>query len=126
MHKNTNNGKKMAQGDMSSLIPDKFRDWIGVELRYDTPELLNPAFVHWELGPELPPHWEIGEGLTYSQEAIKDDTLIGIVSELERGKIVRQQIIGYNLNSREQKTIFKLPVDRVVYDPPAVYCKLLL
>ena len=58
------NGKKMAQEDKSSLISDKFRDWVGVELRYNTPELLNPAFVHWELGPELPPNWEIGEGLT--------------------------------------------------------------
>jgi len=64
---------------------------------------------------------EIEGSLTYSQQAIRDDILIGIVSELERGKIVRQQIIGYNLRSREQKTIFELPVDRLVYDPPAVY-----
>jgi len=79
--------------------------------------------------PPLPPQkatelaietWEIGGSLTYSQEAIKDDILIGMVSELERGKIVRQQIIGYNLHSREQTTIFELPADRVVKDPPAV------
>jgi Tol biopolymer transport system component len=80
--------------------------------------------------PPLPPQkateltietWEIEGSLTYSQQAIRDDILIGMVSELERGKIVRQQIIGYNLRSREQKTIFELPVDRLVYDPPAVY-----
>jgi len=56
--------KGTPQVGKSSLIPDRFRDWIGVELMYNTPELLNPAFVHWELGPELPPHWKISEGLT--------------------------------------------------------------
>jgi len=65
--------------------------------------------------------WEIGGSLTYNQQAIRDDILIGVVSELEHGKILRQQIVGYNLLSREQKTIFMLPADRVVYDPPAVY-----
>jgi hypothetical protein len=65
--------------------------------------------------------WEIEGNLTYGQQAITDNILIGMVNELKRGKIVGQQIISYDLSSREQKTIYELPNDRVVYDPPALY-----
>jgi beta propeller repeat protein len=65
--------------------------------------------------------WEIEGNFTYSHQAIKDNVLIGLVNELERGKIVRQQIVSYDLRSREQETLVGLPVDLVVYDPPAVY-----
>jgi Tol biopolymer transport system component len=65
--------------------------------------------------------WEIEGNLSYSQQTITDNTLIGIVNELERGNIVRQQIVSYDLLSREQETLVGLPVDRVVYEPPAVY-----
>ena len=57
--------EKAVMGNGSSLIPDEFKKWLDVDLKYDTPELLNPAFVHWELGPELPPNWDIHIWISY-------------------------------------------------------------
>jgi beta propeller repeat protein len=70
--------------------------------------------------------WEIGGNLMYSGQAIRDDIFTSMASELEQGKIVRQQIIRYDLRSREQKTLFELPADRIVYDSPSVYDDLVL
>ena len=54
--------------------------------------------------------WEIGDNWTYSQQAIWEDVMVGLESELERGKIVKQFIATYNLHSREKELVYELPV----------------
>jgi beta propeller repeat protein len=54
--------------------------------------------------------WEIADNWTYSQQAIWEDVMVGLESERERGKIVKQFIATYNLHSREKELVYELPV----------------
>lgn len=65
--------------------------------------------------------WEIGNNWTYSQQAIWEDVMVGLESEQERGKIVKQCIATYNLRSREKELVYELPLSREVEQPPAIH-----
>lgn len=72
--------------------------------------------------PKVTEAWEIGENWTYSQAAIWGDIMVGLESEQERGKIVKQYIATYNLRSREKELVYELPFDRIVIDQaPAIH-----
>ena len=69
--------------------------------------------------------WEIGGNLSYSQEPLWGDTLVGlglnlVNSESKDGQIPRQNIIVYDLKTREQKQVIKVP-ELFVRDSPSIY-----
>jgi len=79
-------------------------------------------FLTVEEGKELAVEsWEISENWTYSQEAIWGDVMVGLEIERQRGEIVKQYIVTYNLRSREKGQVVELPVDRIAYDAPAIH-----
>jgi beta propeller repeat protein len=73
-----------------------------------------------------PGSWEVGENLQYSQECVWEDTLVGLElyqanSESLDGLLVpRQNIVVYDLNTRERKQVIKPPEGRMM-DTPSIF-----
>ncbi|HUV75890.1 MAG TPA: hypothetical protein VMW00_04515, partial [Dehalococcoidales bacterium] len=65
--------------------------------------------------------WEIGDNWTYSPQAIWEDVMVGLESEQERGKIVKQYIAAYNLRSRGKELVYELSPDRMPGQAPAIH-----
>lgn len=65
--------------------------------------------------------WQISENWTYSQEAVWGDVMVGLESEQERGKIVKQYIATYSLSLREKELVYELSPDRMPGQAPAIH-----
>lgn len=88
----------------------------GPEAEKEQPELTV------EEGKELTiESWQISENWTYSQEAVWGDVMVGLESEQERGKIVKQYIATYSLSLREKELVYELSPDRMPGQAPAIH-----
>jgi len=88
----------------------------GPEVEKETP----PMTV--EEGKELDiESWEIGENWMYSQQSIWGDIMVGLETEWQQGKAVKQYIGTYNLRSREKELVYELPPERVADQAPAIH-----
>ena len=65
--------------------------------------------------------WEIGDNWTYSPQTIWEDVMVGLESELEQGKMVKQYIATCNLRTREKELVYELPSDRIAEQAPAIH-----
>ena len=70
--------------------------------------------------------WEIGGNMMYGPQSVVNGVFFAVENELEEGRIVSKRIVSYDLGTRELKTIFELPTDRLVEDAPAVYGNLIV
>lgn len=82
--------------------------------------LAGPTTAKLQATPVPGGSWNVGVNLNYSQESIWEDTLVGLEFKFEGGQIPVQNIIVYDLKTRTQKQIIKIPEGRMA-DAPAIY-----
>ena len=84
-----------------------------------------PAGTPPKTAPEPAGIWQVGANLSYSSECIWGNTLVALETDFtnadpQNGKMPIQNIVAYDLNTREKKQISGPPEGRIM-DTPAIY-----
>jgi beta propeller repeat protein len=96
--------------DTSDTVPRKLKINPGLHVMLD---------INFNIGVPAG-SWLIGERFYYGQECIWEDILVGLEYEYEDGKLGRQYLTTFDLNTYNKAHILQIPEDRIA-GTPSIY-----